>query len=114
MDSSPEKPWQKLLKRLAPAGMFRRPVADAERPEQLLELFSFEACFASRRVRRMLTELDIDYVHRSCPRGDSPNRQRLERRGGKVSVPYLIDPNTGVEMYESRDIVAYLLETYGR
>lgn len=28
-------------------------------------------------------------------------------------APYLIDPNTGTEMYESDDIVAYLNEKYG-
>lgn len=107
-----QKAWQRLLARLAP-GMFRRPLGAAERPVLLLELFSFEACPASRRVRRALTELDLDFVHRSCPRGDSPKRRELERRGGCMRVPYLVDPNTGVEMYESRDIVAYLLATYG-
>jgi len=28
-------------------------------------------------------------------------------------VPYLVDPNTGREMYESDDIVAYLEAEYG-
>jgi glutathione S-transferase len=27
-------------------------------------------------------------------------------------VPYLIDPNTGVQMFESAEIVAYLDRTY--
>jgi len=27
-------------------------------------------------------------------------------------VPWLADPNTGVEMFESADIVSYLNETY--
>jgi len=27
-------------------------------------------------------------------------------------VPYLADPNTGVEMFESADIVAYLERSY--
>lgn len=104
--------WKQLLAALAP-GMFRRSVETAVRPAQLLELFSYEACPASRRVRRLLTELDLDFIHRSCPRGESPNRRRLEERGGRVRVPYLVDPNTGVEMYESRDIAEYLLRTYG-
>jgi glutathione S-transferase len=29
-----------------------------------------------------------------------------------MMVPYLVDPNTGVEMFESADIVRYLEETY--
>lgn len=32
----------------------------------------------------------------------------LIARGGKQQVPYLVDSEHGVEMYESEDIVAYL------
>jgi len=28
-------------------------------------------------------------------------------------VPFLVDPNAGVEMFESADIVAFLQERYG-
>lgn len=83
------------------------------RPRAPLQVFSAEGCPACRRVRRALTELDLDFLHRSCPVGDSPNRRELRSRGGKLQVPYLVDPNTGVEMYESRDIVQYLQRTYG-
>ncbi|MFM8410099.1 MAG: hypothetical protein ACKOCT_07460 [Alphaproteobacteria bacterium] len=34
------------------------------------------------------------------------------RRSGKMQVPWLSDPNTGVSMFESADIVAYLDRTY--
>jgi hypothetical protein len=34
-------------------------------------------------------------------------------RGGKMMVQYLVDPNTGVAMYESADIQRYLLRTHG-
>jgi glutathione S-transferase len=94
-------------------GAFRQVPPGAQRPEKLLELYSFEGCPACRRVRRRLTELDLDFIHRSCPKGDSPKRRELVERGSKEQVPYLIDPNTGVEMYESRDIVRYLDKTYG-
>ena len=30
-----------------------------------------------------------------------------------MMVPYIEDPNTGVKMFESRDIVRYLDRTYG-
>jgi glutathione S-transferase len=40
------------------------------------------------------------------------NRLRLLARAGKVQLPYLIDPNTGEEMFESNDIMAYLNKTY--
>jgi glutathione S-transferase len=37
----------------------------------------------------------------------------VKRRGGKYQFPYLVDPNTGKEMYESDAIIAYLFERYG-
>ena len=43
----------------------------------------------------------------------STRRPELAERGGKELFPYLIDPNTGTEMYESDDINAYLRQTYG-
>ena len=43
----------------------------------------------------------------------SKKRQQLAERGGRVMVPYLVDPNTGVSMYESADIQRHLRETYG-
>jgi glutathione S-transferase len=65
-----------------------------------------------RKVREALTELDLEHVVRNVPKG-SPKRAELKARGGKVQVPYLIDPNTGRELYESDDIVAYLGAEYG-
>mmetsp|Transcript_18283 Transcript_18283/g.38189 ORF Transcript_18283/g.38189 Transcript_18283/m.38189 type:complete len:220 (+) Transcript_18283:588-1247(+) len=40
-------------------------------------------------------------------------RPQIASRGGKEQFPYLIDPNTGFEGYESDSIVRYLFETYG-
>ncbi len=36
----------------------------------------------------------------------------LIERGGKRQVPYLVDADRGVEMYESDDIVNYLRENH--
>jgi len=87
--------------------------ADRRRePAKLLELYDFEACPYCRRVREVLSELDLDYLARPVARG-SRRRAELERRGGKVQAPYLVDPNGGVELYESDDIIGYLNATYG-
>jgi glutaredoxin 3 len=40
------------------------------------------------------------------------NKQDLIERGGKRQVPYLVDTDRQVEMYESDDIVAYLKSNY--
>jgi glutathione S-transferase len=86
----------------------------AVKPEQLLQLYDIENCPYCRLVREALTELDLDVEIRPCPKGGTRFRPELEARGGKAQFPYLVDPNTGVEMYESLDIVEYLFETYGQ
>ncbi len=83
------------------------------RPRLPLELFEFEACPYCRRVREALSVLDLEAMIRPCPKGGPRFREEVRRRGGKAQFPYLVDPNTGKEMYESAEIVAYLFERYG-
>ncbi len=81
-------------------------------PEQPIELYEFEACPFCRKVREVLSEVDIDYVCYPSGKG-SRHRDVVRELGGKEMFPYLVDPNTGTSMYESEDIITYLLETYG-
>jgi glutathione S-transferase len=83
----------------------------AKHPAKLLELYSFEASPFCRIVRERLCALEIPYVLHNVAKG-SPSRDAFIERSGKMMVPYLVDPNTGVEMFESADIVAYLDRTY--
>jgi glutathione S-transferase len=91
-------------------GLAARPAG--RRPEKLLELYEFEACPFCRKVREGLTAFDLEAIIYPCPRG-SRYREVARRRGGKTLFPFLVDPNTGKEMYESDDILRYLAETYG-
>src|SRR5262249_10891025 len=79
---------------------------------QPLTLYNMEGSPYCRKVREALSELDLEHIVRNLPKG-SPKRRELAQRGGKVQVPYLVDPNTGREMYESDDILAYLEREYG-
>ena len=108
-------------------------VRPSKAPAQALELYSFESSPYSRPVRERLCELEIPYLLRNtgkaawtdmgppsfrdqlfkAEKGTSRNRKALLEKTGKVQVPYLVDPNTGVAMYESSRIVRYLDETYG-
>ena len=110
-------------------GLNARP---SKAPAKPLELFSFESSPFSRLVREVLCELEIPYLLRNtgkarmsdigppewrdkwfkAPKGTSRNRSFLEAHTGRVQVPYLRDPNTGTEMYESKAIIAYLEKTY--
>ncbi len=93
-------------------GIYTRPAA--EKPERLLELYEFEGCPFCRLVREALTELDLDAMIYPCPKGGARFRPRAIELGGKAQFPFLVDPNTGRQLYESADIIAYLFETYGR
>ena len=111
------------------AGINARP---SRQPQQPLELFSFESSPFARPVRELLCELELPYVLRSCGRTTASdwtppairelfglpyepqtlNRRMLLERAGKLSIPYLVDPNTGTELDDSARIVAYLQDTY--
>lgn len=112
-------------------GLRMRP---SKAPKQPLELYSFESSPYSRLAREVLCELEIPYLLRNtgkarltdigppsfrdrlfrAPRDTSRNRKALLERSGHVQVPYLVDPNNRVEMYESGAIMAYLKKTYAK
>jgi glutathione S-transferase len=98
-----------------PRGMYvaKAAVESPPRPAQLLELYEFEACPFCRKVRAVMSELDLEYVSRACPKGAAANRAALKERGGKEQLPFLVDPNEGCEIYESEAIIDYLYSTYG-
>lgn len=83
------------------------------RPAKPLELYEFEGCPFCRKAREALTLLDLDAKILPCPKGGTRFRPALREHAGKEQFPYLVDPNTGKEMYESNDIVRYLFEQYG-
>jgi glutathione S-transferase len=88
-------------------------VRPSKPPDKPLELWSMEGSPFCRLVRETLCELEIAYVLHNVGVG-SRHRESFVARSGKMMVPYLADPNTGKEMFESADIVAYLNATYGR
>ena len=80
-------------------------------PAQPLELWSFEASPYCRLVRECLCTLELPYLLHNVAKG-SAGRDAFVHRSGKMMVPYLVDPNTGAEMFESSEIVAYLEASY--
>jgi glutathione S-transferase len=113
-------------------GMFAKPSKAAKKP---LELYSFEGSPYARLVRETLCELQIPYLLHNV--GKTPgshadylppeyratyvqdympgteNRRKFVARTGRVMVPYIVDPNTGISMFETRNIQDYLRKTYG-
>lgn len=84
------------------------------RPEKMLELYEFEACPFCRKVREALSYLDLDALIYPCPKGGPTYRPKVEKEGGKIQFPFLVDPNSGEKMYESDEIVRSLFERYGK
>jgi len=102
-----------LLSTLLRATAGLRVGATGRRPEKTLELYEFENCPFCRKVREAFSILDLEADVRPCPKGGPRFRGEVRRRGGKAQFPYLVDPNTDTEMYESDDIVRYLFDRYG-
>jgi len=76
-----------------------------------LELWGYEASPFVRPVREKLVSLALPHTMVSCSRG-SANRDRLVERTGRFQVPFLVDPNTGLELFESPEICEYLDQVY--
>ncbi|XP_029117231.1 uncharacterized protein [Elaeis guineensis] len=83
------------------------------RPEKPIEIYEFESCPFCRKVREIVSILDLDVLFYPCPRNGPNFRPKVLQMGGKQQFPYLVDPNTGVAMYESDDIIKYLVKKYG-
>eukprot|EP00850_Spirogloea_muscicola_P012097 SM000077S21571 [mRNA] locus=s77:177007:180368:- [translate_table: standard] len=85
----------------------------SKQPAKLLQVYEFEACPFCRRTREALTELDLSAEVYPCPKDSLRHREIVRSQGGKEQFPYLVDPNTGISMYESGDIVRSLFKEYG-
>ena len=82
-------------------------------PKQPLEIYEFEGCPYCRKAREALSALSLEVVVYPCPKNGPQFREQIKSETGKSQFPYLVDPNTGVRMFESDDIVAYLFKEYG-
>jgi glutathione S-transferase len=83
----------------------------------MLELYQAEDCGYSETARETLTALGVSCVIHN-PRtaaGETRNEQtheELTELGGRDQIPFLVDHQRGVSMYESDAIVEYLEENY--
>ena len=103
-------------------------------PRKPLELYSFESSPYSRLVRERLCELELPWILRNFGKEQladwgPPNRrltlkpwtpkpggrrEQMLADTGKAQVPYLIDPNTKSELFESTQILEHLDQHYAR
>jgi glutathione S-transferase len=81
------------------------------RPVALPVLYNLESSPQCRKVREVLTELDLPYLCKNAPPG-SGAYDELPEVGGRRRVPVFIDPNTGSTLADGDAIVDYLYRTY--
>jgi glutathione S-transferase len=75
-------------------------------------LYRLQACPSCERVVRALDEHGVDYVSRFVEPLHS-ERDAVKRVSGSRTVPVLVDPETGVTLTESENIVEYVETYYG-
>jgi glutathione S-transferase len=76
----------------------------------MITLYVTTNCPYCAVVLHELDELALPYEEKNI--SDNAIADELIKRGGKRQVPYLVDDLNGIEMYESADIVEYLMDTY--
>ena len=84
--------------------------SDNERMKPI-ELWGYECSPFVRPVKEKLCALGLPHKVVSCSRGSS-NRDLMMERTGRFQVPFIFDPNTGIEMFEGAEIVDYLESVY--
>ncbi len=88
-------------------------------PEKSLVLYEHEACPYSRRVREVMTYLNLDFESRPSPHKGHIYRDELKELAGKGQVPLLIDENfaNGEEsnqILDSQAIIDHLFVHYSK
>ena len=72
----------------------------------MLELFVLETCPYCQKVMKFLDEEHMKY--RKIDISNKESEESLIQIGGKRQVPFLVDTERNIQMYESKDIIEYL------
>ena len=72
----------------------------------MLDLFVLESCPYCKKVMSFLESEDIKYHKIDIT--NKASEESLIQIGGKRQVPFLIDTERNIQMYESDDIIEYL------
>lgn len=105
---------QAILSGVTEGGRGVTGTAFPKQPEKVLKLYEFEGSPFCRRVREVLTTLNLDYEVYPCPKGGSKYRKVVQALGGKMQFPFFVDENTGEHLYGSQKIIHHLFRHYGK
>ena len=71
----------------------------------MLDLFILESCSYCKKVMKFFNENNIKFNKIDIV--DKANEDSLIQLGGKRQVPFLVDRDRNIQMYESDDIIEY-------
>jgi len=77
----------------------------------MLTLYYKPSCPFCQRVLQMAENLHVEFDLRDVSDNETALSELLEK-GGKQMVPFLVDTEKDVSMYESSDIIDYIREHY--
>ena len=72
----------------------------------MFNLYILESCPYCKKVMNFLDEKGVQYTKIDIK--NKANEEALIKIGGKRQVPFLIDTDRNIQMYESADIIEYL------
>lgn len=72
----------------------------------MLDLYILETCPYCLKVMHFLDEHKMKY--NKIDTSNKPAEEALIKLGGKRQVPFLVDSDRNIQMYESSDIIEYL------
>lgn len=72
----------------------------------MIELFILETCPYCKKVMKFLEDKKLKY--RLIDIANKESEESLIQIGGKRQVPFLVDNERNIQMYESDDIIEYL------
>ena len=76
----------------------------------MFTLYYLPTCPFCQRVMQVAENLNVTFDLKDI--SDDAVRDELIEKGGKGQVPYLVDTDTDVAMYESSDIIDYIRDQY--
>lgn len=76
----------------------------------MINLYYLTTCPYCKRVIDFLNEKNLEY--KLLDINEEENFNKLLKIGKKRQVPFIVDTNTGIVMYESADIIKYLTKEY--
>jgi len=77
----------------------------------MLTLYMRSTCPFCQRVMQMADNLKVSLELKDIDEDDAA-RAELSEKGGKEQVPFLVDSEKEVFMYETNDIIDYLRDNY--